>query len=177
MISKERMRLRMGALAMAGLTTIAMAAQSSTPTEMVGEWRWGTINPTTFHDSSTGAYLGHGGGISMYFTFKADGSYHKYFYYENSPTAGWTTKVWSESEGKIVVEGDTFTLKATKGHYLSQDNRVAKYNINRDMTAEDLKNEAKSKYRWSMGKDAAGKTVMLIAPGETGPGSLFQRVK
>lgn len=175
---KERMRLGMGAVAMAGLSAFAIAGMGSAiPQQMVGEWRCGTINPTTFHDSSTGAYLGHGGGMSMYFVFKPDGTYHKYFYVEQSPSAGWTTRAWSESEGRLIVSGDTFTLKATKGHYIGKDNRVARYNIDRDMTETDLQNEAKAKYRWTMGKDAKGATIMMIAPGGTGQGSQFQKIK
>ena len=165
------------AIAAVALTAIAGAAvQASIPQDMVGEWRWGTINPTTFHDRSSGAYLGHGGGMSLYFIFKADGSYTKYFYVEQSPTAGWTTKAWSESYGKVVVEGDTFRLKPTRGHYRGEDNRVKKYNIDRDMTAADLQNEANGRYKWSMGKDG-GRTVMYINPGSTGQGSMFQKVK
>ncbi len=172
------MKLRYGmALAAAMMTLPALAGDGGLPSQMIGEWRWGTINPTTFYDKSSGAYLGHGGGMSCYFVFGKDGRYKKFFYVQQSPTAGWTTKAWTTSEGTVLVSGDTFTLKAEKGHYKGEDNRVAKYNIDRAMTAADLKNEANTKYRWSMGKDEQGRTVMFIAPGGSGQGSRFDKVK
>jgi len=165
-------------IALAALSVVAVAKTADTiPSQMVGEWRWGNINPTTFYDKSNGAYLGHGGGMSCYFIFRKDGSYKKYFYVEQSPTAGWTTKVFSESEGKLIVSNGVFTLKAAKGRFISQDNRVSKYNFDRTMTEDELKKEAASPYGWKMSQDSKGRTVMMIAPGAKGEGSQFQQVK
>lgn len=165
-------------IALAALSVVAVAKTADAiPSQMVGEWKWGTINPTTFHDKTSGAYLGHGGGMSCYFVFGKDGTYKKFFYVEQSPSAGWTTKVWSESEGKMIVGDGYFTLKATKGRFRAEDNRVSRNNFDRAMTEEDLKRETASKYGWQMGQDDKGRTVMLIAPGGTGKGSQFQKVK
>lgn len=169
--------LLVGALACTVVLAVAKAVDSIIPAEMVGEWKWGTINPRTFYDKDSGAYLGHGGGMSCYFVFGKDGTYHKYFYVEQSPTAGWTTKSWSESEGKMSVSDGIFTLKPTKGRYRAEDNRVSRNNFDRPMNEDDLKREAGMKYGWSMGKDEKGRTVMFVAPGGTGQGSRFSKVK
>ncbi len=126
-------------------TLLAAVALQPFPTDLIGEWRYTSIRGTTYWDSSSGAYLGHGGGNSDTYVFAKDGTFKEYVTIVNSPSAGWTTKIFTTMEGRAEVEGDTLKLTVTKGKYKTEDNRVAKYNIDRPMTAEEAKKMAKTR--------------------------------
>lgn len=137
------------------LTALALAsaiqspAAAALPADLVGEWRYTSIQGTTHWDSSTGAYKGHGGGNSSTLVFAKNGTFKEYVFLQTSPTAGWTTKVFTTKEGKATVSGETLKFIVTKGHYKSEDNRVAKYNIDRAMTEKEAK-ELNRTYRFSV---------------------------
>src|SRR5689334_19230620 len=72
----------------------------SIPSELVGKWRWGTINPTWFEDKYTGEYKGHAGGVSAYFDFDKSGHFKHYVYIEQNSN-GWKTQTFTTMEGKL----------------------------------------------------------------------------
>lgn len=150
------------------LTTLALAVALQAPakilTDLVGEWRYTSIRGTTYWDSSNGAYLGHGGGNSDTYIFAKDGTFKEYVYIENSPSAGWTTKIFTTMEGRLKVEGDNLKLVVTKGKYKTEDNRVARYNIDRPMTAAEAEKRTRS-YRFSLSSEN-GKPVFVIDLGK-----------
>jgi hypothetical protein len=130
------------------------------PPDIVGEWRYTTVDGKSYWDGSTGKYLGHGGGNSETYVFAKDGTFKDYVYIENSPTAGWTTQIYTTLEGKYEISGDTLKLTPTKGNYKVRDNRVKRYNYDRPMTEEETKKMAKS-YRFTLAKED-GKPALVI---------------
>lgn len=152
------------------LTTLALAvalqgSAAKIPADLVGEWRYTSVRGTTYWDTSSGAYLGHGGGNSGLYVFAKDGTFKEYVYMENSPTVGWTTKIYTTTEGKVEVEGDTVKLTVLKGHYKTQDNRVPRYNIDRDMTPEEAKKMART-CRFALSSEG-GKTSLVFDLGKS----------
>lgn len=82
------------------LVAATLHAAPSTPAELVGEWRYGSVSGTTYWDSSSGAYSGHGGGQSDTLIFAKDGTYKEYAFIEVTPMAGWTTQSFTTMEGE-----------------------------------------------------------------------------
>ncbi|RYG25594.1 hypothetical protein EON82_06550 [bacterium] len=151
------------------LTTLAFALAVQTPAklpaDLVGEWRYTTIRGTSYYDRTNGSYLGHAGGNSDTLKLSADGTYQEYVYIENSPSAGWTTKIFTTTKGKATIEDGKLVLTPTEGHYKTEDNRVAKYNIDRDMTPEEVKKGLRT-YPFRLDTDN-GKPVLLLTMGKS----------
>ncbi|MGV3614840.1 MAG: hypothetical protein ACO1SV_05840 [Fimbriimonas sp.] len=139
----------------------ASPAVDKTPAEVVGEWRWGTINPGWFENKYTGAYEGHAGGTSAYFVFTKDGRFKRFVYIETN-SYGWRTQVMTTTEGTVEFGKDTFRLNTEKGRYKSVSNRVQKHNFERPMTDEERAKDSKTEYSWRFEKDDAGKPVFKI---------------
>lgn len=156
-------------LVVAGLVgsvaAVAAGIYQSTPSACVGEWRYTTINGRSYWDGSTGQYLGHGGGNSETLVFGKDGSFKDYVYIENSPTAGWTTQIFTTMEGRVEWSEGRFKLIPSKGHYKVRDNRVQRQNYDRPMNADDIKRMTKN-YEYSMGT-ANGKPAIVLNFGGT----------
>lgn len=131
------------------------------PAEVVGNWRWGTINPSWFVDKYTGAYEGHAGGTSAYFTFTKDGRFRRLVYIETN-SYGWRTQVMTTTEGTVEFDRDTFRIKTEKGKYKSVSNRVEKHNFDRPMTDEERAKDSKTVYHWRAEKDEKGNPIMHI---------------
>ncbi len=162
-----------------GALTISFATAAfapSTPTEMVGKWKWGTINPTWFEDKYTGEYKGHGGGVSAYFEFEKNGKF-KHFVYVEMNTNGFKNQTYTTMEGTVAAEGDTFRLKVEKGFYRSRSNMGAKNNFDRPMTDEERSKASKNPYKWRKAADEQGKEVLQIINGAQGPWTSFRRDK
>lgn len=149
----------------AAFTAVSANVLQDTPAEVVGEWRYTTINGKSYWDGSTGQYLGHGGGNSETLVFGKDGSFKDYVYIENSPTAGWKTQIFTTMEGKAIWSDGSFKLVPSKGHYKVRDNRVQRQNYDRPMTNEDLQRMTKN-YRYSMSTQN-GKPVLVLHLGES----------
>jgi hypothetical protein len=130
------------------LTTLIAAALLQSPTaplpkELVGEWRWTSISGVTFWDSKSSAYQGHGGGMSDTYIIAADGTYKEYAYIEQTPTAGWTVKTFTTTEGRIDTEDGYIRFTTTKGKYKVEDSRVASRNYERPMKEDEVKKNVK----------------------------------
>ncbi|RYG30342.1 hypothetical protein EON81_25095 [bacterium] len=142
------------------LLASTLLSDAATSPAVVGEWRYGSVRGVTYWDSSSGHYLGDGGGQSDTYIFAKDGTFKEYVYMKNSPMAGWTTQIFTRYEGKYAVEGDKIKLTVVKGDYKVSDNRVQRQNYDRPMTDEEVKKAAKS-YRFTLDTDN-GKPVLLI---------------
>lgn len=162
----------------AGLAvSVATAALApSMPAELVGKWKWGTINPTWFEDKYTGEYKGHGGGVSAYFDFDKSGKFRHHVYIEMN-TNGYKNQTFTTMEGTLVVEGDTFRLKVEKGSYRSRSNMGARNNFDRPMNEDERAKASKTPYKWRKSKDDQGREVLQIINGGEGPWTTFQRDK
>lgn len=171
-----RMLLCLPLLAAALTAPLATAPRfGDTPAEVVGDWRWGTINPMWFENKYTGAYEGHAGGTSAYFTFTKDGRFRRLVYIETN-SYGWRTQVMTTTEGTVEFDKDTFRIKTEKGRYKSVSNRVEKHNFERDMTDEERAKDSKTVYHWRAEKDEKGKPIMRIGFDEKTL-SIFKREK
>lgn len=158
------------------LATLATAlAAGSVPAEAIGEWRWGTINPTWFENKYTGAYEGHAGGTSAHFTFTKDGRFRRLVYIETN-SYGWRTQVMTTTEGTVEFDKDTFRIKTEKGKYKSVSNRVERHNYDRPMTDEERAKDSKTIYYWRFDKDEKGRPIMRIGFDEKTL-SIFQKDK
>lgn len=160
------------------VVTVASAALApSTPAELVGKWKWGTINPTWFEDKYTGEYKGHGGGVSAYFEFEKDGKFKHHVYIEMN-TNGYKNQTFTTMEGTVVVEGDAFRLKVDKGFYRARSNMGKSNNFDRPMTNDERAKASKNPYKWQKSKDSQGREVLLVVNGAgNAPASTFQRDK
>lgn len=149
---------------LAGLVGSAAAvsaiALQTTPAQVVGEWRYTTVSGKSYWDGSTGQYLGHGGGNSETYVFAKDGTFKDYVYIESSPSAGWTTQIFTTMEGRVEFSEGGFKLIPSKGHYKVRDNRVSRQNYDRPMNADDLKRMTKS-YKYSV-ETQNGKQVLVL---------------
>jgi hypothetical protein len=140
---------------------LAAPTTADVPAEAVGNWRWGTINPGWFENKYTGAYEGHAGGTSAYFTFTKDGRFRRLVYIETN-SYGWRTQVMTTTEGTVEFGKDTFRLKTEKGKYKSVSNRVEKHNFDRPMTDEERAKDSKTVYHWRADKNDKGEPIMHI---------------
>jgi hypothetical protein len=120
------------------LITVSAAAAEETPAKVVGSWRYGSINPVTYWDASTGQYRGHGGGTSRTYVFDDAGHYKMYQLIQTN-NYGWQMSIFTFEDGKATWSADTVTLTPTAGKYRCTDNRVKKNNHERDMTEEERK--------------------------------------
>jgi len=141
-------------------TAASAVAPDAVPASVVGEWRKTTINGRSYWDGRSGQYVGHGGGFSETFVFEKDGTYKDFVYIENSPMAGWTTQIFTTTEGVAEWSGDTVRLVPKKGNYKVRDNRVKRQNYERPMTDEERKKMIKS-YRYSI-ETEDGKPVLVV---------------
>ena len=149
------------------LTAATVTAQ--TPAGAVGEWRWGTINPTWLENKYTGAYEGHAGGTSVYFAFTKDGRFKRFVYIETN-SYGWRTQVMTSTEGTVEFGKDTFRIKTEAGKYKSISNRVARHNFDRPMTDEEREKDSKTIYSWRSETDPqTNKPILKVG---FGPDSL-----
>ena len=146
------------------------------PAELVGKWKWGTINPIWFEDASTGEYRGHGSGVSAYFDFDKNGRFKHHVYIETNMN-GWKTQVFTTMEGTVSVEGDLFRLNVEKGFYKSRSNAVKKHNYDRPMTDAERKEQSKKPYRWEAVYGEGGARTLDVTIGAQGSPTNFQPAK
>ena len=125
------------------LTLALPALAADAPKEVVGSWRYGTINPVTYWDAQTGQYRGHGGGMSRTYQFDDAGNYKMYQLIQTN-NYGWQLSVFTFEEGKATWDAKTVTLTPTSGKYKCVDNRVQKNNYERPLTDEELKKHTKT---------------------------------
>ncbi|HYE18808.1 MAG TPA: hypothetical protein VEA69_10210 [Tepidisphaeraceae bacterium] len=134
---------------LAGLVAWSAGAlgESEAPAEVVGRWRFGSINPVTYWDKSTGAYLGSGGGTSCVYEFDKDGAYRMYLLFKTN-NSGWIRTVWTQEEGTATWAGDKVTLTPRAGKFKVVDNRSKKDNYERPINDDELKKHTKT-VKWA----------------------------
>ena len=156
--------------------SVAQSPKAVVPAEVVGEWRWGTINPAWFENKYTGAYEGHAGGVSAYFVFTKDGRFKRFVYVETN-SYGWKTQTMTTTEGTVQFGKDTFRMKVDSGRYKSISNRVERHNFDRPMTDEERAKDEKTIYHWRAETDPqTGKPILRIGFGPESL-SIFKREK
>lgn len=143
-------------------------AGGQVPNVVVGNWVEGSVSPTTFWETQTGKFAGNARGMAQYLTLNADGTYKQYVYIETR-SYNITTQVWTQHEGTVTFNGNSFTLKPTKGHYKS----AGSWKIDRDMTEKELAEKTVT-YKWRKEKDPNG-AEMLVIPFDDGSAFRLKR--
>jgi len=135
---------------------------SEVPRDLVGSWRYGSISPTNFWNDHTGQYAGNAYGFADYITFQRSGTFTRLVYiYTNS--YGCQTQVWTQMEGTVEADDETFTLYPTKGRYKVADHCVQRNNYERPMQANELRERQGDEYHWAFEENEYdGKTYLAI---------------
>jgi hypothetical protein len=135
---------------------------SEVPPDLVGSWRYGSISPSNFWNEHTGQYAGNAYGFADYITFQRRGKFTRLVYiYTNS--YGCQTQVWTQMEGTVEADDETFTLYPTKGKYKVADNCVQRNNYERPMRANELREKQGDEFRWSFEEgEYDGRTYLAI---------------
>lgn len=126
------------------------------PKLVQGKWIYGTVGALTYWDTSNGQFLGSGRGSAGIYEFNPDGTYKEYVYIEVR-MYNMLTQVWTTTEGTVTFQGDTYTVRPTKGHYKTAGTRT----IDRPMTDEELKKGIKT-YKWKLEKDSEGRQKFIV---------------
>lgn len=146
------------------------AADVSTPAALLGKWMHGSVSPTTYWNSDTGAFVGNARGTAGILEFDAAGRYKEYVYLELR-TGNYTNKAWTVHEGTVAFAGDTLTIRPERGHYQFWTN--GKQTTDRPMTPDEAKGLTKT-YKWTLTKDDAGNDVFTV-PFEDGSSFVYRR--
>jgi hypothetical protein len=133
------------------------------PADLLGTWRWTTVNGGQIVDSTTGNAVDDTGGMSVTFTFTKDGRYKKFFYTKMQSRPGWVTTAQSDEEGVVTsFDGSSFTIRPTKSWYKGSDTMKGT-KVDRAMRPDEM-NPATYRWRWETGAD--GKRKLMIGPSE-----------
>ncbi|ADO70855.1 uncharacterized protein STAUR_3063 [Stigmatella aurantiaca DW4/3-1] len=119
------------------------------PSELEGEWKFGTISFTNFYGDQ-GQYVGNAGTVAVYFDFDKNGKFKQQIYI-GQRNYGCLTQVWTEMEGTATFTSTTFTTHPSKGRYKTSDNCTSANNIDRSMTDKE-REDRNVLYTWKFGK-------------------------
>lgn len=143
---------------------------SDVPTDLSGEWVYGTISPTNFWNDHTGQYSGNAYGIGVWLDLKPNGHYTQLVYiYTQSYNC--RTQTWTEMEGTVVVNGSQISFYPWNGQYKASDNCIASHNFQRSMTSSELSSKQGETWAWQI-DESSGQPKLYTGPG--GP-SEFRR--
>jgi hypothetical protein len=140
------------------------------PSQLAGEWMYGTISPSNFWNDHTGQYSGNAYGIGVYLQFKPEGRYSQWVYIYTQQYSC-RTQTWTYTEGTVTVSGSQISFYPSKGKYQASDNCVASHNFERPMTASELQAKQGETWGWQI-DDSSGQPKLYTGPG--GP-SEFRR--
>ncbi|RYX84381.1 hypothetical protein EON83_10740 [bacterium] len=136
----------------------ASVARNSTPSEMVGKWRWSTQSLINYENQTTGSI--DGSGMSTSLTFTKDGRY-TFNFYVKMRTYNLVSEANTYSEGTVTWKNGQFTLHPVKGHYLGWYN--GKQKTNRDMTTAERQKNTQWHWKWDI-KDNKRVLMMGMTP-------------
>ncbi|SEK52514.1 hypothetical protein SAMN05444354_101788 [Stigmatella aurantiaca] len=123
---------------------------SPPPSELKGDWKYGTASFTNFFGDQ-GEYIGSGGGTAVYFDFNEDGTFKQQVYF-NIRNGYCVTQSWTEMTGTATFDATTFTTYVTKGRYKASDTCNSSFNFDRSMTEQERKTNS-SAHLWTIGKN------------------------
>jgi hypothetical protein len=134
------------------------------PSELEGDWKFGTISFTNFFGDQ-GQYIGNAGGVAVYFDFNKDGTFKQQVYF-NARNYNCVTQTWTEMTGTTTFTGSTFTTHPTKGRYKASDTCNSRNNFDRSMTEDEESSNGRT-YTWKFGKFEGNpedtKTYLMIS--------------
>jgi hypothetical protein len=149
-----------------GETPVFDTPRTEVPDVLVGRWMYGSISPTNFWNDHTGQYAGNAYGFADHITFQENGTYTRlvYIYTQNY---GCRTQVWTQMQGTVTVDGETFTLYPGVGRYKAADTCIARYNFDRAMTRAELAEKQGDGYDWFF-QTESGRTYLMVGPEGSG---------
>lgn len=147
------------------------------PTELVGQWNYGTISPTNFWNDHTGQYVGNAYGVGAWFTFKSRGAYEQFIYiYTQSYSC--VTQSWTWLRGEMTVDNDVITFNPTSGVYKAADNCIESHNFRRNMTAEELQAKQGEQWQWYFAENPIDHlTYLMMGWAGSGQSYYFKQVE
>jgi hypothetical protein len=133
--------------------------RTDTPSALVGEWIYGVMSPTDFHDAYTGEWLDNAYGTSVLFGFTADGRYTQDILIYSS-IGGCRTQIFVHNEGTTTVNGDEIRVYPTQGRIVSKDSCNQQHNYDRP---DDLAAKRGDLYTWEFEQsEVDGRTYLII---------------
>ncbi|SEU09117.1 hypothetical protein [Stigmatella erecta] len=146
------------------------------PSELEGDWKFGTISFTNFWGDQ-GQYIGNAGGVAVFFDFDKSGKFKQQVYI-NQRSYNCVTQTWTEMEGTATFDATTFTAYPTKGRYKASDTCYSSNNFERDMTKAEREDNITT-YTWKYGKRDESyddpKTYLMISQDQGQSWNYFQR--
>lgn len=136
--------------------SVTLAALAATPAGVQGRWVSATTSATNYWDDN-GVFLGNGSGSGQLYEFDGRGNY-KYYMVMEVRTYGMVSKVRTNCSGTVAFNGDTFSVKPSKGHYHSE---MGSKVTDRPMNGEDLSRQAGT-YHWRLENRPDGKTHFVV---------------
>lgn len=149
--------------------------RTDVPSELAGDWLYGSISPTNFWNDHTGTYSGNAYGFSDYVMLEADGSYKRYIYIYTE-YYGCRTQSYTYHVGTVTVNGGTITYYPQQGKYKATDNCVASRNFERPMSRDEVVDAQGDAWDWEIGVDALGQTVLLAGPSGSGEQATYKQM-
>lgn len=132
------------------------------PAQLVGDWIYGVISPTNFHDAYNGSWVNNAYGTSVFFEFAANGTYKQHLLIYTSAYSC-KTQVFTYNEGRATFDATSIKLYPTKGVVKARDNCVPKNNFDRPYDAAAHQGDV---YGWRFDTHPVdGKTYLLIGVG------------
>ena len=130
---------------------------STTPSEAVGDWLYGSFSMTEFWGYD-GSYLGNAFELSVAFTFNADGSYEQFFI-SQANNYGCSTQALSFYKGYVTFTDSSFTTHPSEGHFKGFYSCLPSSNFDRDAEQSELTVQT---YYYEMETDSNGKEWMVV---------------
>jgi hypothetical protein len=134
------------------------------PSELEGDWRFGTISFTNFFGDQ-GQYIGNAGGVAVSFDFNKDGTFRQQVYI-NQRNYNCVTQAWTEMTGTTTFDATTFKTHVTKGRYKASDTCNSSFNFDRSMSGDERDSNSRT-YTWKFGKNEGNsedtKTYLMIS--------------
>ncbi|MFN8344548.1 MAG: hypothetical protein U0X91_06075 [Spirosomataceae bacterium] len=130
------------------------------PAATVGKWMYGSFSMSDFW-SYDGQYQGKPFELAVVFDFKSNGTYEKYFIASNRDYSNCRTEAFTFEKGRVSFDETTgtFTTVATEGTYRGFYSCFPKNNINRKMTAAELKTQT---YYYKVINGSTGKNSIEV---------------
>lgn len=123
------------------------------PTELQGEWRYGTISSINYYDPATGAW-GSPSGTGIYFTLSSDGNYERSSLLQVS-SYGCESYVFVWEVGTVAVTDSQITFQPSQSAVKSQQ-------CSADNTSETRNTVEPETFGWTVGMDDYSEIVLTL---------------
>jgi hypothetical protein len=141
--------------------------RTDVPSQLAGNWMYGSISPTNFWDDHTGQYSGNAYGFSDYVILSGNGTYERYIYIYTQYYSC-RTQAYTVHRGTVTVSASAIAYYPQRGKYKVTDTCVSSRNYERNMTSEEVHDAQGESWDWELGTGSNGQTVLLLGPSGSG---------